>query len=162
MKVGTRIKIIECRSGCKGAEHQNGTVTNDQSNNGLFKTDPGYNVKLDNGSVWRINPDAVVEIIEEPNDRFIPVDLFMQKAHLLSDMSDDGVGSKYLVIPAKDFDYIVDHSMSPIKHGKWINCMNGNATCSECRIRQKDVYDFDNEQHYCGHCGAKMDGGEYE
>lgn len=49
--------------------------------------------------------------------------------------------------------------VAPVVHGEWINCMNGNATCSVCGIRSKAVYDLDNEQHYCGHCGAKMDGG---
>ena len=47
----------------------------------------------------------------------------------------------------------------PPLHGKWLNRMNGNATCSVCGLRSKAVYDLDNEQHYCGHCGAKMDGG---
>lgn len=47
-----------------------------------------------------------------------------------------------------------------VVHAEWIDCRNGNATCSNCRIRSKAVYDYDNEQHYCGHCGAKMDGGE--
>lgn len=49
--------------------------------------------------------------------------------------------------------------VSPVVHGEWINCINGNATCSVCGIRSKAVYDLDNKQHYCGHCGAKMDGG---
>jgi hypothetical protein len=49
--------------------------------------------------------------------------------------------------------------VAPVVHGEWINCMNGNATCSVCGIRSKAVYDLDNEQHYFGHCGAKMDGG---
>lgn len=47
-------------------------------------------------------------------------------------------------------------------HGEWLNRMNGNATCSVCGLRSKAVYDLDNEQHYCGHCGAKMDGGNHE
>ena len=49
--------------------------------------------------------------------------------------------------------------VSPVVHAEWIMPMNGNATCSHCRIRSKAVYDDDNEQHYCGYCGAKMDGG---
>ena len=49
--------------------------------------------------------------------------------------------------------------VAPVVHGEWINRMNGNATCSVCGLRSKAVYDLDNEQHYCGHCGAKMDGG---
>ena len=48
--------------------------------------------------------------------------------------------------------------VAPVVHGEWVNCKNGDATCSRCGIRQRAVYDDDNEQHYCGHCGAKMDG----
>ena len=54
---------------------------------------------------------------------------------------------------------LVDAGYAPVVHAEWINRRNGNATCSNCRIRSKAVYDLDNEQHYCGHCGAKMDGG---
>lgn len=43
-----------------------------------------------------------------------------------------------------------------VPQGEWIGCRGGNATCSRCRIRQKAVYDDDNEQHFCGHCGARM------
>lgn len=48
----------------------------------------------------------------------------------------------------------------PVVHGEWINCNGGNATCSHCKTRQKNVYDDENEQRFCGHCGAKMDGGK--
>lgn len=50
--------------------------------------------------------------------------------------------------------------VTPVVHGEWINCNGGNATCSHCKTRQKNVYDDDNEQRFCGHCGAKMDGGK--
>ena len=46
--------------------------------------------------------------------------------------------------------------------GEWINCNAGNATCSRCGTRQKAVYDDDNEQHFCGHCGARMGGAANE
>lgn len=45
-----------------------------------------------------------------------------------------------------------------VVHAKWIDHKNGNATCSHCRIRQSAVYYDENEQNFCGHCGAKMDG----
>ena len=48
----------------------------------------------------------------------------------------------------------------PVVHGEWINCNGGNATCNQCMVRQKSVYDDDHEQRFCGHCGAKMDGGK--
>lgn len=44
----------------------------------------------------------------------------------------------------------------PVRHGHWMNLKNGNATCSECGRTFRDVYDFDNADDYCRHCGAKM------
>lgn len=58
--------------------------------------------------------------------------------------------------------YLCDNDVAPVVHGEWIHCNAGNATCSHCKTRQKNVYDDDNEQHFCGHCGAKMDGGTNE
>lgn len=55
---------------------------------------------------------------------------------------------------------LVEAEYIPVVHGAWLNCNGGNGTCSRCGIRQKVVYDDDSEQHYCGHCGAKMDGGK--
>lgn len=43
-----------------------------------------------------------------------------------------------------------------VPQGEWIDCRGGDATCSRCGIRQKAVYDDNNEQHFCGHCGARM------
>lgn len=48
--------------------------------------------------------------------------------------------------------------MVPLVYGEWINCQGGNATCSRCKTRQMYVYDDDEEQNFCGHCGAKMRG----
>lgn len=42
------------------------------------------------------------------------------------------------------------------KTGKWILHNDGSATCDQCRFTQKNVYDQDNYQNYCGVCGAKM------
>lgn len=33
-------------------------------------------------------------------------------------------------------------------------------TCDQCGFTQKNVWDYDNYQNYCGHCGAKMEGGK--
>lgn len=49
-------------------------------------------------------------------------------------------------------------TIEPIKHGHWIFKDNGNADCSCCGYRSSRVYDDDNADHYCRHCGAKMDG----
>ena len=64
MKVGTKILIKETDFGCKGVEGKIGVVTNEPSHNGLLSFKPGYNVALKNGRVWRINPDAEVEVLE--------------------------------------------------------------------------------------------------
>ena len=33
-----------------------------------------------------------------------------------------------------------------------------DAQCSECKMYFKDVYDMDNSDAFCRHCGAKMEG----
>lgn len=43
-------------------------------------------------------------------------------------------------------------------HSKWILYTDGSGECERCHIRQKNVWDYDNWQNFCGHCGAKMDG----
>ena len=49
--------------------------------------------------------------------------------------------------------------VAPVLYGRWINSRDGNATCNVCGVRQRGVYDDDNEQRHCGKCGAKMNGG---
>lgn len=44
-----------------------------------------------------------------------------------------------------------------VKHGVWKLHKNGNGTCSNCKRTSTDVWDFDNFDNYCAHCGAKMD-----
>ena len=48
----------------------------------------------------------------------------------------------------------------PAKRGRWILHDNGSGTCDQCRFTQKNVWDDDNQQNYCGVCGTKMDGGD--
>ena len=43
--------------------------------------------------------------------------------------------------------------------GEWIFHKDGSATCNQCNTTQKHIWDMDNFQSYCGHCGAKMKGG---
>ncbi len=49
-----------------------------------------------------------------------------------------------------------------VKHGHWIIKGNGNADCSCCGYRSSRVYDDDNADRYCRHCGARMDGDNSE
>ena len=43
--------------------------------------------------------------------------------------------------------------------GEWKLHKDGSGTCSQCHFIQKDIWDYDHYQHFCGHCGAKMKGG---
>lgn len=47
-----------------------------------------------------------------------------------------------------------------IKEGKWKLHVNGSGTCNQCSVTQRGVWDYDNWQNYCGHCGAQMIGVE--
>ncbi len=45
------------------------------------------------------------------------------------------------------------------REGEWKLHNDGSGTCSECHKRQKNVWDYDRWQPYCGDCGALMKGG---
>ena len=45
-----------------------------------------------------------------------------------------------------------------VKHGEWMLHPDGSGTCSCCNRMQKSVWDYDNAQNFCGHCGADMRG----
>lgn len=45
-----------------------------------------------------------------------------------------------------------------VVHDLWEMHPDGSGTCCNCHFTQKNVWDYDNWQNYCGHCGAKMDG----
>ena len=45
------------------------------------------------------------------------------------------------------------------KEGKWKFHSDGSGTCNQCHFTQKNVWDYDNHQKFCGVCGAKMVGG---
>ena len=49
---------------------------------------------------------------------------------------------------------------APAKTGKWKLRINGSGTCDQCGITQRAVWDDDNWQNFCGHCGAQMIGVE--
>ena len=63
MDIGTRLLIETTVFGCRGAEGKIGVVTDGKNNHGLWETDPGYNVAVSNGGIWRINNDAKVKIL---------------------------------------------------------------------------------------------------
>jgi hypothetical protein len=62
-KVGTKIKIIDTMQGCLGAVGKIGIVTYKDHTSGLLREDRGYNVKTEDNRIWRINPEAKIEIL---------------------------------------------------------------------------------------------------
>ena len=44
----------------------------------------------------------------------------------------------------------------PVRYGKWKLNRDGSGTCNQCRCTQLNVWDYDNWQNFCGHCGADM------
>jgi len=49
--------------------------------------------------------------------------------------------------------------VQPVRHGHWIISRFGaDARCSVCGYYFNDAYDMENEDNYCRHCGALMDG----
>ena len=55
-----KIEIINPGYGASGCSNKIGYITNKKSNHGIEETDPGINVELENGEIWRIVPDANV------------------------------------------------------------------------------------------------------
>lgn len=49
--------------------------------------------------------------------------------------------------------------VQPVRHGRWlIPRFGSDARCSECGMHFTDVYDIDNYDRFCRHCGAVMEG----
>lgn len=45
-----------------------------------------------------------------------------------------------------------------VVHGTWTLNKDGSGTCNQCGTTQKNVWDYNDWQNYCGCCGARMDG----
>jgi hypothetical protein len=52
--------------------------------------------------------------------------------------------------------YLLGNARLLDRRGKWRLHEDGSGTCDQCKTTQKNVWDYDNWQNYCGHCGAKM------
>lgn len=59
-KLGDKIKILDPGYGAMGCSDKIGYITNKKNNHGKSLNKPGVNVELENGTVWRIDPDAEV------------------------------------------------------------------------------------------------------
>lgn len=44
----------------------------------------------------------------------------------------------------------------PVVRGTWQLNKDGSGTCDQCHFTQKNVWDMDNWQNFCGVCGADM------
>lgn len=51
--------------------------------------------------------------------------------------------------------------VAPVRHGKWIERVDTDTDMHECSICGarvvKGLYEYDNPNNYCYHCGARMD-----
>ena len=48
----------------------------------------------------------------------------------------------------------------PVRYGKWTLNIDGSGTCNICHFTQKNVWDMDSWQNFCGVCGADMRDGK--
>lgn len=53
--------------------------------------------------------------------------------------------------------YVLETDVKKVIHANWELHKDGSGTCDYCRTTSRAVYDDDNWQDYCGHCGAIMD-----
>lgn len=81
------------------------------------------------------------------------MDEYIERGALLEILENQGHADidDVLNIPAAD--------VAPVVHGKWRLNKDGSGTCNQCHFTQKNVWDMDRWQRYCGVCGALMDGG---
>ena len=59
-------------------------------------------------------------------------------------------------LASMDLDAIPAADVVEVKHGRWTLHNDGSGTCDQCGFTQKNVWDYDNWQSYCGVCGADM------
>ena len=43
-----------------------------------------------------------------------------------------------------------------VRYGEWKFHEDGSGTCNRCGGTQRNVWDYDSWQNYCGRCGADM------
>ena len=67
--------------------------------------------------------------------------------------------SRYLIQCFESKEQFPAADVAPVRHGEWILYKDGSGTCNQCGITANNIWDYDGWQNYCGHCGARMDGG---
>lgn len=59
-------------------------------------------------------------------------------------------------------DHLIANGVTIQRRGRWKLHKDGSGTCDQCGGTEKNVWDYDSWQHFCGRCGAKMDGEQSE
>lgn len=72
--LGDKVKIIYPGIGAYGCQNKIGYISHKKANHGINDANPGINVALENGEIWRIIPEANVERIvkADPTHTSIP------------------------------------------------------------------------------------------
>lgn len=51
--------------------------------------------------------------------------------------------------------------VAPVRHGRWIDRIDNDTPMHECSVcgarAVKGLYEYENPNRYCYHCGARMD-----
>lgn len=63
----------------------------------------------------------------------------------------------HAIIANRILDAIPAADVVPVVHGRWTLNKDGSGTCNRCHFTQKNAWDMDNWQNFCGVCGARMD-----
>jgi hypothetical protein len=85
--------------------------------------------------------------------RYIDADILIKNGWRLERHAPSG-----MVISEMSIADVPTADVAEVRHGKWTLHTDGSGTCSECGTTQKNVWDYNSWQNYCGHCGARMDG----
>lgn len=90
--------------------------------------------------------------------KFIDADRLLQRLTTINSTVEQGIkyyNSVYNFVNEQPAADVVE-----VKRGEWKLHPDGSGTCSYCNRTQKSVWDYDNAQNFCGHCGADMRGEE--
>lgn len=87
--------------------------------------------------------------------------LNFEYGNMLADCYENNVEN---YVPPVEFfaEKLIANGVTIRKRGERKFNKDGSGTCNRCRITQMNVWDSDNYQNFCGHCGADMRGGKDE
>lgn len=71
--------------------------------------------------------------------------------------------NRLLALAVRDVFKIPAADAAPVRHGKWMKTIDNGCEmyrCDQCGSRVlKELYEYENPNCYCYHCGAWMEGG---